>query len=187
MTLSIIVAKSKTGVIGKNNGMLWRLPNDLRNFKEKTKGNIIIMGRKTFESIGSKPLPDRINIVISRDTSFIDKEVAKERDNLIFLDRLEQAFLFAETQSTNSEKEFFVIGGEQIYRKCLEENRCSRIYCSTVDVECDGDVFFPEIELDKWVVTHYENITDPKSYLLSDENKNPLSYAYEILERKKSL
>jgi dihydrofolate reductase len=189
MTLSIIVAMSKNGVIGKDNKMLWRLPNDLRNFKEKTKGNIVIMGRKTFESLNSKPLPDRINIVVSRDSKFLETESLKAegKDNLIFLDSLEQSFIFAESQSTNTEKEFFVIGGEQIYKKCLQENRCDRIYRSTLDIECAGDVTFPEIDMNQWVVTHNENIKDPKSYLLTDEHKTPLGYTYEILERKRAI
>ena len=179
---SSIVAKSNNNVIGVNGRLPFTAKADMANFKSLTTDNYVIMGTKTLTSIG-RPLPNRMNLVLTTRTA--DSHLPMpEKDNLKYFRSKEEVDRYVEGLSPFK---LFVIGGEQIYRKCLEENRCSRIYCSTVDVECDGDVFFPEIELDKWVVTYYENITDPKSYLLSDENKNPLSYTYEVLERKKSL
>lgn len=127
--ISLIVAMSNNRVIGKDNKMLWHLPNDFKYFKEKTLNKPVIMGRKTFESIG-RPLPNRQNIVITSDSSY-------SADGIIVVDSLEKAL-----DITCDEKEVFIIGGGQIYKQSL--NIVDKLYLTIVDTEIDGDAYFPD-------------------------------------------
>ena len=128
--ISAIVAMSENRVIGKGNRLPWRLPEDLKRFKELTVGNVVIMGRKTFESIG-KPLPQRENVVITR-----QKEVSYSGVHMAH--SLEEALKWAEGRS----KEIFIIGGEEIYRLALPY--LDRLYLTLVQAQIEGDAFFPE-------------------------------------------
>ena len=129
MTLSMIAAMSDNRVIGVSNSLPWNIPEDLRHFREITSGHPVIMGRKTFESIG-RPLPKRRNIVISRQSSY-------RADGIETVTSLESALaLKFDTE------EVFIIGGAEIYRQALPF--CQKIYLTVVHQKFEGDAFFPE-------------------------------------------
>ena len=129
--ISIIVAASENNVIGKNNDLIWHLPNDLKFFKRMTSGHTIIMGRKTFESVG-RPLPKRTNIIITRDTDF-------NPEGCVVVHSLEDAL----TEAAKTDKNPFIVGGEQIYRLALPLTDV--VYLTRVHHEFDGDRYFPEL------------------------------------------
>jgi dihydrofolate reductase len=137
MMLSIVVAASSNNVIGKDNQLLWRLPNDMKFFKNTTWGMPVIMGRKTFESLG-KPLVGRTNIVISRQPDF-------HAEGIKLVKTIEDAM---EVAADADAKEAFVIGGGEIYRQTLP--LVHRIYMTRVHVELNGDTYFPEIDYKEW-------------------------------------
>lgn len=159
MEKNVIVAIADNNAIGKNNALLWHISEDLRFFKRKTLGWPVIMGRKTFESIG-RALPGRVNIVISRGFSTGEEvEIAGS---------LEEAFAIAE--STNLEK-CFVMGGGQIYAQALES--ADRLVVTHVHVVIeDADTFFPPIDPQKWTV-------EGRSELMTDESTG---YTFEFVE-----
>ncbi|HAP70125.1 MAG TPA: dihydrofolate reductase [Flavobacteriales bacterium] len=129
--ISIIVAASENNVIGKNNDLIWHLPNDLKFFKRMTSGHTIIMGRKTFESVG-RPLPKRTNIIITRDTDF-------NPEGCVVVHSLEDAL----AEAAKTDKNPFIVGGEQIYRLALPLTDV--VYLTRVHHEFDGDRYFPEL------------------------------------------
>ena len=144
MTVSLIVAADENNVIGGENKLLWKLPDELKRFRELTKGHPIIMGRKTYESIG-RPLPDRSNIVVS-------KSLAEVPEGYELVHSLEEALqLFDETN-----EEVFIIGGGEIYKQALELNLADKIYFTRVHGTFDGDVSFPEIDKRDWRSVHHE-------------------------------
>lgn len=135
--LSIIVAKSKNNVIGKDNKLLWHLPDDIKRFKEKTEGQTIIMGRKTFESLGGI-LPNRMHIILSRNPDFnIDSDYVKVVHTMLEL----QDFI-------DDVKEYYVIGGSIIYNMLMPY--CQRMYVTELDKEFSGDAMFPKIDENMW-------------------------------------
>ena len=141
MKISLIVAVSQNNVIGRDNQLPWHLPEDLQYFKTVTMGKPLIMGRKTFESIG-RPLPGRTNIVITRNPAWTAEGVEIVKD-------IEAAFDCAQIAcSASGGDEVMVVGGEQIYRSCLA--RSDRLYLTRVEAEVEGDAFFPEINADDW-------------------------------------
>jgi dihydrofolate reductase len=144
MKLSLIVAVAENGVIGHNNQLIWHLPNDLKQFKRLTTGHCIIMGRKTFESIG-KPLPNRTSIIISRNSDF-------QIEGCITVDSLENAISAAKKIE---QEEAFIIGGAEIYRLALPI--IDKIYLTEVHHAYEGDTFFPEIDKTIWQETHRED------------------------------
>jgi len=137
MIVSIIVAVSENRVIGKNNDLIWKLPNDMNFFKEKTKGHHVIMGRKNFESIPHKfrPLPQRENIIVTRQKTYSAK------DSLV-VNSIEEALKIAENKN---EKEAFIIGGGEIYSLALKQNLVDKIYLTHIYHSFDGDTFFPKL------------------------------------------
>lgn len=139
MTISIIVAKAHNNAIGKDNCLLWHIPEDLKRFKALTMGHPIIMGRKTFESIG-RPLPGRRNIVISRNFRFDGVEIAPSLDDALMMCR--------------DEEEIFITGGGQIYRQSMDI--ADKLYVTDVDQNPDADTYFPEIDYSKWEETSRE-------------------------------
>ncbi|MCE7058818.1 dihydrofolate reductase [Dyadobacter sp. CY343] len=140
MEIAIIVAVSNNGVIGKDNQLLWRLPDDLKRFKQLTLNHPMIMGRKTFESIG-KPLPGRTSIVVTRNPDF-------DYEGIIVAHSLEVAIaLAAEIES----EEVFVIGGGELYKQA--QPLADRLYVTEVDTEIDGDTYFQIAEPEKWQET----------------------------------
>lgn len=130
MIISIIAAMASNGVIGRDGGLPWNLPEDLRRFRELTTGHTIIMGRKTYESIG-RPLPGRRNIVVTRQPRFSAQGV------------LTAGSLQAALALTAGENEVFICGGGEIYRQALP--LADRIYLTFLDSPWPGDTFFPEI------------------------------------------
>lgn len=126
--INIIVAISKNNVIGKDNKLLWKLSSDLKRFKELTTGHAVIMGRKTYESIG-KPLPNRRNIIISRNKDY-------KVDNSEVVQTLQEALFL-------SRNDCFIIGGGEIYEQTLEV--ADKVYLTKVDVEIEGDAYFPKL------------------------------------------
>ena len=135
MKLSIIVAATENNAIGKDNQMLWSLPEDMRFFKNTTWGYPIIMGRKTFEALGNKPLAGRFNIVISRQPGY-----SAGYPDVLQADNLPKAIELAKQTDA---KEAFIGGGGQLYRESLL--LCDFIYMTRVFTTLDGDAFFPEI------------------------------------------
>ena len=146
MIISLIVAVSENNVIGKDNKLPWKLSSDLKRFKYYTKGKAVIMGRKTFDSIG-KPLPDRINIILSKQKDY------KPEKTVVFSD-LSAAFNFA---ADNGLEEVFVIGGSNIYEQTLD--LADRIYLTKVHTEIEGgDSTFPEIDMTEWDIVDEESV-----------------------------
>lgn len=167
MKISMIAAMSNNRVIGKENSLPWHLPNDLRFFKESTMGKPIIMGRKTFESIG-RPLPGRLNIVVTRNPDWGDDRVTVVSD-------LEKAIEVASGEAANKgSDDIMIIGGQQIYTQALP--LADRLYLTLVDTEIEGDAFFPSFSHDEWdLVSETPN---------SACEKNPYDYYFQIFERK---
>lgn len=137
MKISIIVAVADNGVIGSGNQLIWHLSDDLKNFKKITSGHFIIMGRKTYESIG-RPLPNRTNIVLSRNKEY------KLKDCIVF-QSLSEAINYSEK---SGEKEIFIIGGEAVYNAAYEI--ADKLYLTRVHSSPEGDAFFKKIRIDQW-------------------------------------
>lgn len=153
MDISILVAAARNGVIGKDNQLLWRLSDDLKLFKKRTLGHVIIMGRKTFDSIG-KALPGRTNIVITRNKTFT-------AENVTVAHSLEEA---VELGGRLSEKEeIFIIGGDNIYRQSAEI--ATKLYFTDVDAEVEGDAFFDISPYSNWRIVGRDN------FAKSDKNE----------------
>lgn len=147
--VNIIVAITENNAIGKDNKLLFRLKKDLQNFKEVTTGQIVVMGRKTFESIG-KPLPNRVNAVITSNKVIESVKVYSSLTNAI--EKLKMEF---------PEKEIFIIGGGQVYKEALNNDLVDTLYITKIKKEVlDADTYFPEIDYrKKW------RITDVKRYI----------------------
>ena len=160
MKLSIIVAMAANGVIGRDNELPWHLPADLQHFKQITMGKPILMGRKTFESIG-RPLPGRSNIVITRDGSYTAGgcEVVTS--------------IQAALEAASGHDEVMVIGGAELYRQVLPE--VETIYLTRIHEPFDGDTRFPEIRNTEW---HQVERTDHEA-----DEKNPHDYSFIRLDR----
>lgn len=134
MKINIIVAHSRNGAIGKDNQLLWKLKDDMKFFKETTSGHTVIMGRKTFESIG-KALPNRTNIVITRQKGF-------SANDCIVVSSLEEAI-----KKVYRNQKIFIIGGGEIYKQAVK--LADRIYATQVDCDLNGDTYFPALD-EKW-------------------------------------
>ena len=137
MIISLIVAKGEQNQIGKNNSLPWKIKDDLKLFKKTTLNHTIIMGRKTFESIG-RPLPHRKNIVISNDKDY-------KSNGVEIFNNIEDVIKFTQT-----EEEIFICGGAEIYKYFLDNNLANRLYISEVACNLEGDKFFPSINLNDW-------------------------------------
>jgi dihydrofolate reductase len=133
--LSLIVAVARNGVIGKDNRLPWRIPEDLKRFRTLTMGHHIIMGRRTWESIG-RPLPGRTSVVITRDRAYLAPGATVVHS---FADAL---------AACAGDDEAFVIGGAAVYREALPLADC--IYLTTIDADYEGDVFFPPVSAGQW-------------------------------------
>ena len=165
--LAAIVAAAENGVIGRNNALPWHLPGDLQYFKRVTMGKPIIMGRKTFESIG-KPLPGRSNIVISRNAQF-------QADGVRAVNSLAAALRVAEDIALiDGVDEVVVIGGAEIYRESLPQT--SRLYLTQVHASVEGDAYMPEVQWSDWRETAREHF--------SAQGANPYDYSFVVFERR---
>lgn len=161
--ISLVVAAAENNAIGKNNQLLWHLPNDLKFFKNTTWGMPVIMGRKTYESF-NKMLTGRFNIVITR-------QVGWEVDGTITASDLDDALRKA--AETNC-REFFVIGGGEIYRQAMQI--ADKIYLTRVHAVFEADTFFPEIDEAEWELTRNEDFPV--------DEKHQYAYSFQTWERK---
>ena len=159
--INVIVAKASNNVIGAKNDLIWHLPNDLKHFKNLTSGHPIIMGRKTFESLG-RPLPNRTNIVVTRDIDWQAENIEKEFS-------LEKAIESA--KKINGD--IYIIGGGNIYKQAMEF--ADVLYITEVHHEFEGDTYFPEIDEEIWEEVARENF-------MKDE-KHPYAYSYVTYKR----
>ena len=159
--ISIIVAMDQNGLIGKDNGLPWHLPADLKHFKQITMGKPIIMGRKTFESIG-KPLPGRVNIVLTRNTGY-------QAQGCMVVGSLDDAIEVA-----GSVDEVMIIGGATLYKKVL--GQVDRIYLTQVQAQLNGDTWFPSLDESKWV--------EAQRVEHSADEINPYAYTFKVLDRR---
>jgi len=167
MKLAMIVAMAKNNVIGFENDMPWHLPADLKWFKKTTLGSPIIMGRKTYESIG-KPLPGRLNIILSRDTDL-------EIEDCTVVNSLDDALKTAK-HADNTKDEIFITGGAHLYNTFLAD--VDTLYLTLIDAELEGDTFFPDY-------TQYDWQEKQRSEHPADD-KNPYSLTFLKLERVRS-
>lgn len=161
--LCLIAAMAANRVIGGGNKMLWHLPADMKHFKQLTMGKPILMGRKTFESLGSKPLPGRINIVITRDTNFQSPGVFVAHD-------LASAWHLAESHAVD---EIMVIGGANIYEQALP--LADRLYLTFIQLNIAGDAFFPDISAYRW--------QEIESHSCRPDGSNPYNYSFITYDR----
>jgi dihydrofolate reductase len=160
--ISSIVAVAENNVIGKDNDLIWKLPRDMKHFKETTTGHYIIMGRKTFESNG-RPLPNRTNVIITRDKNFI-------AEGCIVVHSMEQAL-----KEAKNDPEAFIIGGGVIYELAMPF--VDRIYLTKIHHFFEGDTFFPELNMDEWVEVEKRNF--------EPDEKNKYPFTILTLDRKK--
>jgi len=170
--LSMIVATADNNVIGKDNDMPWHLPADLAYFKKVTLGKPIIMGRKTYESIG-RPLPGRRNIVISRDESYVPQ--GKGAEGVDTVTSVEQALALVNgSDGTEAVEEIMVIGGGAIYNHCLPA--ADRLYITHIKAKIDGDTRFPHYDDGSWEKTASE--------LRESDEKNAYQLDFCVYQRK---
>ena len=166
MKISLIAAMDKNRVIGHNKGLPWHLPADLLWFRKNTLGKPIVMGRRTFESIG-RPLPGRTNIVLTRDEMF-------EAEGCIVEYNIEDALRAAENViGDNNDAEVIFIGGGQLFRQMIW--RADRIYLTRIEAEFEGDTLFPEIRVADWTIVWQEELRQSEG--------NPFNMRFMILER----
>lgn len=163
MKISLVVAASENNTIGKNNQLLWHLPNDLKFFKNTTWGMPVIMGRKTFESV-SKIFPGRFNIVITTQPNW-------NFDGVLVANSLQEALDKALVTNCN---EAFIIGGGEIYKQSME--MANTIFLTRVHTTINGDTFFPEIDETKWQLVSSEDF--------EIDEKHAFSYSFQKWEKK---
>lgn len=163
MIITLVVAASRNNVIGKDNQLLWRLPNDTRYFKNVTWGMPVVMGRKTFESLG-KPLAGRTNIVLTRNAGWKAPGVATVKT-------LDDALFLAKEMDV---KEVMVIGGGEIYKMAMP--KAGRIHITRVEADLEGDAYFPEIDPLLWqLVSRQDHPAD---------EKHQYAYSFQVWERR---
>lgn len=160
--ISLIVAMAKNMVIGANNTLPWHLPADLKHFKALTMGHHIVMGRKTYESIG-KPLPGRTSVVVTRNADYA-------RPGVIVANSLEAAL-----SACGNEEDIFVIGGAELYRQAI--NHADRIYLTKIDADIPGDAHFTELDHKLW------QETERASH--APDEKNAYPYHFVVYDRKR--
>ncbi len=165
MIISFIVAASTNNVIGKNNQLPWSLPNDMKFFKNTTWAMPVLMGRKSFESLG-KPLPGRLNVVITRQNDW-------KPEGASVVHSVEDAIKVAAAADYN---EAFIIGGGEIFKEAMPV--ADKIYLTRVDVKLEGDAFFPEMNPKEWLMVSEQSFP-------SDE-KHAYAYHFQLWERNKA-
>ena len=162
MIISLIAAMGKNNVIGNKGKLPWNLPADMKYFRDKTLGKPVIMGRKTFESIG-KPLPERTNIIITHDQNY-------KAEGCIVVHSADEAI-----KAVEDAEEVMVIGGSQIYKEFLP--KANKMYLTIINNDFEGDTYFPEYKIEEWKETAYEEHERDKD--------NQYNYTFITLERKK--
>lgn len=162
MRISLLAAASRNDVIGVRNTLPWHLPADLKYLKRLTHGHAVVMGRKTWDSVG-RPLPGRLNVVVTRSNDFTPP------DGVIVEHSIDSAL----GRSYECD-ELFILGGSEIYRQTID--RADRIYLTRIDAEFEGDAFFPPIDETKWVLASRE--------AHEADEKNNYAYAFEVWEKR---
>lgn len=145
--IKLIVARASNGVIGKDNDLIWHLPADMRFFTQTTKGNVVIMGRRNWDSIPLKyrPLSDRVNVVVSRNNSL-------ECAGAEVYNSLEDAT--TRCREKYPDRDIFIIGGGQIYRDSLAKNMVDEMYITEINASFEGDTWFPAFDPNQWEKEH---------------------------------
>lgn len=168
--ISMIIAAAENRVMGKDNQMPWHLPNDLQYFKRSTMGKPMIMGRKTYESLG-KPLPGRAHLIVTRQA---DYQAPNANEQVQVVTSLEEAIQAAQALVLATEnKEIMVIGGAEICSLAFPQTE--RLYLTQVHADVEGDVFFPEFDLKQWREISREDY--------SASGSNPYDYSFVVFER----
>jgi len=157
MTVSLIVAVSSNGVIGRDGGLPWHLSRDLKRFKELTMGHHLIIGRHTWDEVG-RPLPGRTMVVVTRDRDF-------SADDVLVAHSLEAAL-----EMVHGDEEPFIGGGAEIYRLALERQLVDRLYLTQVHAKVDGDTFLPEFDCGGWLKVSQEH------HGADEKNDHPVSF-----------
>ena len=168
MIISLLVAASENNVIGKDNRLLWHLPNDMAFFKNTTWGMPVIMGRKTYDSLGGA-LKGRANVIITR-----RKDEHAGDNGVMVAGSLDESLQLAEKET--DAREVFVIGGGEIFKMAMPVAR--RIYMTRVHAELEGDTFFPEIDMRQWQLV--------SSTPFEADARHAYSYTFETWERKRN-
>lgn len=153
MTLSHIVAAAKNDVIGRNNALPWDIPEDMKFFRDKTKGRALIMGRKTFESVGH-PLPNRLNVVITR-----NKDFKFDSPNVVVQPDLKSAIEYCRGKTSKYGDEVFIIGGGEIFKESM--GMVDIIYLTRIHKDFPGDILYPKIPSDKYELIEQRDRTEP--------------------------
>lgn len=161
--ISIIVAVAENNAIGKDNKLLWHISDDLKRFKKLTTGHIVIMGKKTFDSLPNGALPNRTNIVITDD-------INDKFEDCIMAYSIEDAL-----DKSDDNKEIFIIGGGSIYKQFLKY--ANKLYLTKVHKSFEGDVFFPEIDINEWKLIEQVNF--------EPDDKTTFAYSYLIYKKLK--
>ncbi len=153
MKLAHIVAVSENNVIGVNNDLPWSIPEDMKFFRDKTKGKALIMGRKTFESVGH-PLPNRLNVVVTRQANY-----SVDAENLVVVPDLDSAINHCEKVQHKYGDEIFIIGGGEIFKQSLPI--VDIIYLTRIHKKFDGDVLYPDLPKNQFVEVERRERTEP--------------------------
>lgn len=172
MRVKLIVAKAANNVIGKDNDLIWHLPADMRFFTETTKGHIVVMGRKNWDSIPLKyrPLSQRENAVITRNKEF------SHEDCTVFHSVEESIAYYKSNLEKYSNQDIYIIGGGQIYAHSLDNDLLDDLYITFIDHDFDGDTFFPEFDESKW----------NKECIMKHEIDEKNAYPFEVYHYTKS-
>ena len=174
-TISIIAARSHNNVIGNLNTLPWYLPSDLKHFKTLTQGSVVVMGRKTYESIG-KPLPNRLNVVVSSQNSFNAPE------GVVICTTPNEAIKASRVMCIKHQIEnIWIIGGAGIYQQFIK--RADRMILTTLEKDCNGDITFPLFKQELWELKETNKYSDPQGYLLDKPEELGLDYTIEEYER----
>jgi len=163
MAVSLIVAVSENGVIGRDGGLPWRLSADLKHFKRTTMGHHLIIGRRTWDEVG-KPLPGRVMVVVTRSRDL-------QADGATIVHSLDEALEVA-----RDDDEAFIGGGAHIYRMALGQDLVDLIYLTRIHTEVEGDTFFPDFDLEMWELVSEEH------HLADEKNEHP--YSFLVYERR---
>lgn len=161
--ISFMLAMDRNRIIGRNNDLPWHLPKDFRFFKERTTGHTVIMGRKTYDSLGGA-LPNRKNVVVTKKNTTFPEEV----------EVITELKTIQDWNKANPEKEFFVIGGGHIFKQIMPY--ADRMYITLIDESFEGDIYFPEFNEEEWNLTSNEKG--------EKDDKNPYDYYFLQYDRK---
>ena len=174
-TISIIAARSNNNVIGNNNNLPWHLPSDLQHFRKSTQHSVVIMGRKTYESIG-KPLPNRLNVIITSQNDLnVPSSVTVTRSPVEALKASRVLCL------ENKIENIWVIGGTTIYQHFIK--RADKMLLTTLDKECQGNIVFPLFKQELWELKSITHHSDSQGYMLDNPQSLGLNYKIEEYER----